>query len=272
MAEYDPTAALSQAPETMLIETEEEGGEDDDYDPSSFNSPDSPQHVAPQRPKTIGGFVLDSDDDEDEQNAVQSPAGAEVAGVDEAPPAHGGVALSDVKEVNTETIHSKPQEDTAAVFSAPQTAQSAHLNGFTQNASSSSEPSTHVPAVQTTSATPIQTSVASEPKKIVSPVQNVGSTPQPDKDALTLPSTPAMISTMATGVTQRLPHDKVGQLEDRIKEDPKADVDAWKSLIAHYREKDQIDNVRKVYWRFLEIFPSAVSFLIVLRASLCLAH
>jgi hypothetical protein len=59
-------------------------------------------------------------------------------------------------------------------------------------------------------------------------------------------------------VPQRLAHDRVGQLEDRIKDDPKADTDAWMSLIAYYKEKDQPDNVRKVYERFLAVFPSAV--------------
>ena len=57
---------------------------------------------------------------------------------------------------------------------------------------------------------------------------------------------------------QRLAHDRVGQLEDRIKDDPKADTDAWMSLIAYYKEKDQPDNARKVYERFLAVFPSAV--------------
>ncbi|KAG8630182.1 hypothetical protein KVT40_001801 [Elsinoe batatas] len=55
----------------------------------------------------------------------------------------------------------------------------------------------------------------------------------------------------------RLPNDIIGQLEDRIAEDPKGDVEAWLGLIAHLRSKGKYDEVRKVYGRFFEIFPSA---------------
>ncbi|KAF2716206.1 Suf-domain-containing protein [Polychaeton citri CBS 116435] len=60
-------------------------------------------------------------------------------------------------------------------------------------------------------------------------------------------------------VPSRLPHDKVGQLEDRIQQDPRADTDAWLSLIAHYREKGQLDQARKTYERLLEVFPDTAS-------------
>jgi hypothetical protein len=61
-----------------------------------------------------------------------------------------------------------------------------------------------------------------------------------------------------TSLPARLPHDKVGQLEDRIKDDPKGDATAWASLIDHYREKGQHDFARNVYERFLKVFPYAV--------------
>ena len=57
----------------------------------------------------------------------------------------------------------------------------------------------------------------------------------------------------------RLPHDKVGILEDRIKEDEKGDMDAWLSLIGEHRKRGKLDDARKVYQRFFAIFPSAVS-------------
>lgn len=59
----------------------------------------------------------------------------------------------------------------------------------------------------------------------------------------------------------RLPTDIIGMLEDRIKEDPKGDVDAWLSLIQEHRIRSKIEDARATYERFLAVFPSAVSLL-----------
>ena len=56
----------------------------------------------------------------------------------------------------------------------------------------------------------------------------------------------------------RLPHDKIGILEDRIKEDPRGDLGAWQSLINEHRRRGKLEDARNVYERFLTIFPSAV--------------
>jgi cleavage stimulation factor subunit 3 len=57
----------------------------------------------------------------------------------------------------------------------------------------------------------------------------------------------------------RLPHDRIGMLEDRIKDDPKGDLDAWLSLIAEHRKRNKLDDARGVYDRFFKVFPLAVS-------------
>ena len=57
----------------------------------------------------------------------------------------------------------------------------------------------------------------------------------------------------------RLPHDKVGIMEDRIKEDPRGDIDTWLSLIAEHRSRNKLDDARAIYQRFFQIFPQAVS-------------
>lgn len=57
----------------------------------------------------------------------------------------------------------------------------------------------------------------------------------------------------------RLPHDRIGILEDRIKEDPRGDLDAWLSLITEHRKRNKLDDARAVYERFLKLFPQAVS-------------
>lgn len=56
----------------------------------------------------------------------------------------------------------------------------------------------------------------------------------------------------------RLPHDKIGILEDRIKEDPRGDLDAWQSLINEHKKRGKLEDARNVYERFLIVFPSAV--------------
>ena len=57
----------------------------------------------------------------------------------------------------------------------------------------------------------------------------------------------------------RLPHDKLGMLEDRIKEDPRGDIEAWLALIDEHKKKGKIDEARSTYDKFLAIFPTAVS-------------
>jgi cleavage stimulation factor subunit 3 len=57
----------------------------------------------------------------------------------------------------------------------------------------------------------------------------------------------------------RLPHDKVGILEDRIQEDPRGDIESWLSLISEHRSRNKLDDARSVYQRFFQVFPQAVS-------------
>lgn len=65
----------------------------------------------------------------------------------------------------------------------------------------------------------------------------------------------------------RLPHDTTGILEDRIKEDPRGDLDAWMSLISEHRGRHKFDEAREVYGRFLTLFPQAVSRLLAYRTT-----
>ena len=65
----------------------------------------------------------------------------------------------------------------------------------------------------------------------------------------------------------RLPHDRVGILEDRIKEDPRGDMDAWLTLLSDHRRRNKFEDARALYERFFKIFPMAVSF-----HACCLSH
>lgn len=69
-----------------------------------------------------------------------------------------------------------------------------------------------------------------------------------------VPTTP----TVVTASRARLPHDRVGILEDRIQADPRGDVEAWLELINEHRSRNKLENARQVYERFFKIFPTAV--------------
>ncbi|KAK1845208.1 cfia complex component [Colletotrichum chrysophilum] len=69
--------------------------------------------------------------------------------------------------------------------------------------------------------------------------------------------TPVPAAQAAQSVQTRDPNDTIGILEDRVKEDPRGDMDAWLSLIAEHRRNDQLDELRGVYDRFVQVFPQA---------------
>lgn len=57
----------------------------------------------------------------------------------------------------------------------------------------------------------------------------------------------------------RLAHDTIGILEDRIKDDPRGDPDAYLELIDEYKKRYKQDEVKASYERYLEVFPLDVS-------------
>lgn len=67
------------------------------------------------------------------------------------------------------------------------------------------------------------------------------------------------MSTTPTTSRARLPHDRVGILEDRLQVDPIGDTEAWLELINEHRSRNRIENAREVYERFFKVFPAAVS-------------
>jgi cleavage stimulation factor subunit 3 len=106
------------------------------------------------------------------------------------------------------------------------------------------------------------------------PAVSVQNIPVPDQTSLTSPPSvnTQAANEMGSAVTDsaktttpvastpkaRLPHDRIGILEDRIKEDEKGDTDAWLGLIGEYRKRGKLDEARRVYDRFFAVFPSAV--------------
>ncbi|KAL6721014.1 mRNA 3'-end-processing protein rna14 [Lecanora helva] len=68
----------------------------------------------------------------------------------------------------------------------------------------------------------------------------------------TMPQTPG-----TPAPRSRLPNDTIGILEDRIKEDPRGDLQAWLSLVEEHKKRGKKDEARKVYERFISVFPAA---------------
>ncbi|KAG6013803.1 mRNA 3'-end-processing protein rna14 [Claviceps pusilla] len=73
-----------------------------------------------------------------------------------------------------------------------------------------------------------------------------GVTSMPNSDAASNAPTPAIPSV-----------DPVVLLEARIQEDPRGDMDAWISLMADHKRRSRVDDLRRLYNRFLEVFPQA---------------
>ncbi|KAF3012959.1 mRNA 3'-end-processing protein rna14 [Neopestalotiopsis sp. 37M] len=56
---------------------------------------------------------------------------------------------------------------------------------------------------------------------------------------------------------QQMPADFVSILEERVKKDPRGDMDAWLALIEETRRQNVVQNSRSVYERFLQAFPQS---------------
>ena len=137
------------------------------------------------------------------------------------------------------------------------------------SAQSSVVPSVASPTTSTTSV-PVHDPPSAVPVSVVSRDQvpestpSVPATPSPNQSA---PAKAPQPTTQAArpqkpasgGKRKRLPQDLVGQLEDRIAENSRGDVDAWLALIEEHRRKGKFVDAREVYERFFVIFPQAVS-------------
>ncbi|KAK0901968.1 mRNA 3'-end-processing protein rna14 [Friedmanniomyces endolithicus] len=290
-----PDLTEEQPPQTNgdhNYDQQEGGDEDEDYDPSSFNfgdgatekpgqhipsalgatsaAPQYPQQEQVARPKTVGGFIMeesddDDDDDEEEDSSMSGapPPPSQLNGTEGAQSGLGAVAVHEAAGEDVQ-LASEPTQDSAA-------AQQLHadsLNGSTAFSTMTTTTPLPTDAVQSTiapaesqPALSLTTAQHDEGKQAaISPTADAGpvsvaATSKPSVINISAPSDSSAV--LAAPTTQRLPHDKVGRLEDRIKEDPKADVEAWWELIHHYRDKDQLDNARRVFDRMLEVWPTS---------------
>ncbi|KAI1371292.1 hypothetical protein F4677DRAFT_315338 [Hypoxylon crocopeplum] len=197
-SDQEPTVSIDQAPLSPGdLSNDEDGGE---YDPESVTISTAPAPIVERhtsnsprpskKPKTAGGFIVNSSDDEDDDTPTPVPA------------------------YNPNTLKPTPSEAQTRPFS-------------------------HSPLQQTTAGPGL-----------------TDHTPAQASNDLT-PETAAPSVTTAATTRSRLPTDFVGILEDRIKDDPRGDLEAWLALIDEQKRRYKFDEARAVYERFLEVFPQA---------------
>ena len=226
-AEYDPTS-YDPADQTVDQDQEEEEEDDEDYDPSSF-MPDQPQPSATPQPAAVQAQPASHI-----SARTASPATETVAA--QKPKTIGGFIEEDDDEDEEEQDQGTGTNGSLAQTPVQQQ----------QNVQAVYNPPTdlleqdHAPSAIPTRGAPV-------------PGQAL---PQPSAP---VPSAQISSASAAALSKPRLPQDRVGQLEDRIADDPKGDIDAWLDLIALHRSKNKLDDARNVYDRFFEVFPTAVS-------------
>ncbi|OKL60399.1 mRNA 3'-end-processing protein rna14 [Talaromyces atroroseus] len=203
---------------------------------TSVFEPSSTMHVQPKT-KTIGGFVVDDDEDEEEGgDDDKEEAEYEPPGVLETIE-HGGHISASASERPFSDQNANETVSTSGVSIQPV---------VPDHMASSKDVSNNAVPFHSASSVPPSTghNLYSEL------MQQAGDST--DSNAPT--PTPLAI---AAASRSRLPHDRVGLLEDRIKEDPRGDIHAWVELIAEHRSRNRLDNAREVYERFFKLFPSA---------------
>jgi cleavage stimulation factor subunit 3 len=267
--EYDPAgdysgAAVPEAAPATSAPADED--EDEEYDPSavmlpshtdqkepseqSESMPESTANTPPpatdglkpqpadaavpsKQPRTVGGFVVESEDEDEVPESKQQATGAAL--------------------LNANGSSHSPQR----TFS---------------HSPNNTLPHSNVPVHSTqdqghTGVAPSISLASNDAAPVQSPAVPPQGTPVPD---LTMSGGSSQLNTVsarpstvpATPVTNlqkpRLPQDRVGILEDRIAEDPRGDIEAWLSLIEELRRRHKIDEVRTLYERFFKLFPTSV--------------
>ncbi|KAI9684101.1 MAG: Cleavage stimulation factor subunit 3 [Trizodia sp. TS-e1964] len=202
---------------------------------TSNNSTPTPplQPSASKKPRTMGGFIIDDDDDD------------ELDGQTSAFKAISNAATDSLKLATSTALQGSPllsKSYSNAITSQDVSIQNAAVD---QESSGVSEHST--------------TNVLSNLAAIISDATALASDVVPSH-SLHVP-TPAQPNTSSSSTMSvpkaRLPHDRVGILEDRIKEDPRGDTEAWINLISEHQKRNKLDDARNVFERFLKVFPSA---------------
>ena len=224
-----------------------------------------------KQPRTIGGFVVDDDDDDDydggddgdndDENGVDDDGGGDEvdSGVNSDTLKAKAVMeeLGDVGENGrtTSTSLSIPRRSASHTPQSAVTQGDASAQVVLRERTASLDESDGI-----ANSNEVNVTTATIPETVASTESKPATNPQPP--SIPLSRGASMQENVEHSIPiARLPHDRVGILEDRIAEDPKGDVDAWLNLINEHRRRNKVDDARAVYERFFKIFPSAVRIL-----------
>ena len=233
--DYDPSNLM---PETDYpsrpLQTGSERSSASESAPQSPSKAATPSNQKPaeapvpaKQPRTMGGFVVESEDDEDELPTMRPKA--------------VGSALLNVARGSSDT----PRRS---------------LSQTPNNTLPSTNVPLHSAAQDQGVSGVVPTGVTDTVPNVAAVIPNQGASAHETLKPSQAPTLSQTANAAATSLPKaRLPHDRVGILEDRIAEDPRGDMDAWLSLISEHRKRNKFDEARAVYDRFFKVFPSAVS-------------
>ncbi|KAI9822453.1 MAG: Cleavage stimulation factor subunit 3 [Pycnora praestabilis] len=188
-------------------------------------------------PRTIGGFIVDDEDSEGEEDigSLQTATGT----------SNGLMSGVSANTPQRSVSHTPSNAISTHYVSIPNAAEDQGAQGVVQNGANHIVP--NLAAVIPEIGASTNDDSTDKPSR-----------PFPAPQVIATEISSSTAETPNTAVSKaRLPHDRVGILEDRIREDPRGDMDAWLSLISEYRKRDKFDDARNVYDRFFKIFPSA---------------
>lgn len=186
--------------------------------------------------KTIGGFVVEDEDEDDAGDADYEPP-----------------AVLGVEDMSTLPINVPQQPVSGNANQATSTPDVSLDEAAQESASAKNTPNSSFPSVVAAATAPSKRDASTPSGQELYNTQSLQSDPAQGSAV----PTPAPDSPSAA--KGRLPHDRVGMLEDRVQEDPRGDMAAWIELINEHRSRNRIDNARDVYERFLKVFPFSVS-------------
>lgn len=204
-------------------------GQPADANPSSVSTPP----VLP-RPRMRGGFEVDDDAEEEEDNEDSRDV-LDVYGAED--------------EVEADPKLTAPVSQTPVSNSESST----HANGLVPSATQS--PTVQAGATGPVSSAHVSSTAVPPPRASTVTPQHVAADIQVQPSSVPQNVTSSLTSSVPKG---RLAHDVVGILEDRIRDDPRGDLAAWLELISELKIRNKQDEVRRLYDRFFITFPMAV--------------
>ncbi|KAF2008200.1 hypothetical protein P154DRAFT_516905 [Amniculicola lignicola CBS 123094] len=261
--EYDPAQDYSAA-----VDQPDADDDDDEYDPTTAFSTYPPQGV--HSPSAHSGSMQESTANTPaaEADGALKPLPAEAASAtpSKQPAMRGGFVVESEDEEDVPVAN--PQQDgSAAQMAAGRSSGTPQRSLSHTPITSLPAPNVPLHSTQDQAHSGISTFVTANDitHNLASIVPN-GGTPVPDvakavaPDVVNLsarPSTAPITPVPASLPKARLPQDRIGILEDRVTDDPRGDIEAWLSLIEEHRRRHKFDEARAVYDRFFTTFPSA---------------